>query len=349
MSISQGRAGTLLGQSEALRVEGLATSSSLFHLLGAKALYGRLLRPEEDSPGQPPVVVLSHSFWTRTFGADPAVIGRTIQLNGFGAGAGDAKNEFQIVGVASPDFLMNDEIMPTVSSIRQMDVFVPLPFGADAVKRRGGKFPAGGASRSQEIRWHRRMTTWRPSRGGSGQGQARSRSDRHVQLVESSAACGARARAARIGGARAQIACAASRPSCWRAAAGRRKSPCAPRSARDGRGWRRNCSPRASCSACSAAWPGSASPSSRCVSSAPSTPGTFRVSTRSGSTGPCSRSRSACRSSPACCSAWRRPYARRASISTRRSRPADATRRARAASAARGGAPPAGRREWRFR
>src|SRR6185369_4936736 len=46
MSISQGRAGSLLGQSEALRVEGLATSSSLFHLLGAKALYGRLLRPD---------------------------------------------------------------------------------------------------------------------------------------------------------------------------------------------------------------------------------------------------------------------------------------------------------------
>src|SRR3954452_19320121 len=58
MSISQGRAGSLLGQSEALRVEGLATSSSLFHLLGAKAQYGRLLKPEEDAPGQPPVVIL---------------------------------------------------------------------------------------------------------------------------------------------------------------------------------------------------------------------------------------------------------------------------------------------------
>ena len=137
MSISQGRAGTLLGQSDALRVEGLATSSSLFHLLGAKAQYGRLLKAEEDAPGQPPVVVLSHAFWTRTFGADPNVVGRTLQLNGFGAGGGDAKNEFQIVGVLARDFLMNDEIMPTVSSIRQMDVFVPLPFGADAVKRRG--------------------------------------------------------------------------------------------------------------------------------------------------------------------------------------------------------------------
>ena len=137
MSISQGRAGSLMGQTDPLRVEGLATSSSLFHLLGGKALYGRLLRPDEDAPGQPPVVILSHAFWTRTYGGDPAVVGRTIQLNGFGAGGGDAKNEYQVVGVLSPDFLMNDEIMPTVSSIRQMDVFVPLPFGADAVNRRG--------------------------------------------------------------------------------------------------------------------------------------------------------------------------------------------------------------------
>src|SRR5215471_11624560 len=72
MSISQGRAGSLMGQTDPLRVEGLATSSSLFHLLGGKALYGRLLRPDEDAPGQPPVVILSHAFWTRTYGGDPA-------------------------------------------------------------------------------------------------------------------------------------------------------------------------------------------------------------------------------------------------------------------------------------
>ena len=36
-----------------------------------------------------------------------------------------------------PDFLLNAEIMPTVASIRQMDLFLPLPLGADAVTRRG--------------------------------------------------------------------------------------------------------------------------------------------------------------------------------------------------------------------
>jgi hypothetical protein len=42
------------------------------------------------------------------------------------AETGDRKNQFEIVGVLGPDFLLNGEIMPTVASIRQMDVF-PVP------------------------------------------------------------------------------------------------------------------------------------------------------------------------------------------------------------------------------
>jgi predicted permease len=137
MSISQGRAGTLLGREEAQRVEGLLTSSSLFQLLGARPLHGRLLRPDEDVPGKPPVVILRYGFWKRAFNGDPGVVGTAITLNGFGQGGGEAKNQFEIAGVLRPDFLLNAEIMPTVASIRQMDVFLPLPLGADAVKRRG--------------------------------------------------------------------------------------------------------------------------------------------------------------------------------------------------------------------
>jgi predicted permease len=137
MSISQGRGGTLIGVSEAQRVEGLATQSTLFTLLGARALHGRLLRTDEDKPGQPAVVVLGYGFWKRVFNADPGIIGKAITLNGFGPGGGDAKNQFEVAGVLGPEFLMNGEIMPTVASIRQMDVFVPLPLGADAVTRRG--------------------------------------------------------------------------------------------------------------------------------------------------------------------------------------------------------------------
>jgi predicted permease len=137
MSISQGRSGTLLGQDQPERVEALRTSSSLFHLLGAKALYGRLLLPEDDTPGKAAVVILSHRFWKRRFNSDPNVVGRAITLNGLVAGTGEDKNQFTVAGVLRPEFLLNDEVMPTVASIRQMDVFLPLPLGADAVNRRG--------------------------------------------------------------------------------------------------------------------------------------------------------------------------------------------------------------------
>src|SRR5438477_1310269 len=142
LSISQGRTGTLIGRggaapfAEPQRVEALLTSSSLFHLLGAKALYGRLLLPDEDVPGKAPVVVLSNAFWKRAFNGDPNIVGKRIVLNGFSSPR-DSTRQFEVVGVLDADFLLNAEIMPTVASTQQMDLFLPLPLGSDAVNRRG--------------------------------------------------------------------------------------------------------------------------------------------------------------------------------------------------------------------
>jgi predicted permease len=138
MSISQGGSGTLAGLDQPERVEFLRTSSSLFHILGAKPLHGRLLLPEDDKPGKAPIAILSYSIWQKLFHSDPNVVGRSITLNGAGGtGAGENKNQFTVAGILPRDFLLNDEIMPTVSSTRRMDIFLPLPFGADAVNRRG--------------------------------------------------------------------------------------------------------------------------------------------------------------------------------------------------------------------
>src|ERR1044072_854977 len=89
MSISQGRSGSLIGRggeapfAEPQRVEVLLTQSSPFHMLGAKALYGRLTLPDDDTPGKAPVVVLSNAFWKRALNGDPSIVGKTIVLNGF--------------------------------------------------------------------------------------------------------------------------------------------------------------------------------------------------------------------------------------------------------------------------
>ncbi len=122
------------------RVEALRTSSTLFALLGAKPVYGRLLEPGDDQPASISVVVLSHGFWQRAFGGDPNIVGRTISVGSIGvAGTGDSKNQFEVVGVLGPDVLLNAEIMPTVAAIQQMDIFLPMVFAADpchAARRR---------------------------------------------------------------------------------------------------------------------------------------------------------------------------------------------------------------------
>jgi len=139
MSISRGNLATLVGLDRPENVEVLATSSTLFHLLGATPLIGRLPRRDEDAPGKPAVALLSYAAWQRLFRSDPKIVGQSITLRGVNCQqcAGDAKNQFVVAGVLRPDFLLNDEVMQTVASTRRTDIFLPLPFGADAVNRRG--------------------------------------------------------------------------------------------------------------------------------------------------------------------------------------------------------------------
>lgn len=65
------------------RVIAERVNAGYFTLLGVAAARGRTFTPEEDSlPDAHPVAVVSHSFWRNRFGSDPALIGRTITLNG---------------------------------------------------------------------------------------------------------------------------------------------------------------------------------------------------------------------------------------------------------------------------
>jgi putative ABC transport system permease protein len=76
------------------RVLGTFASAHLFEVLGVGTSLGRLFTAEEDVPGGPAVAVLGHAFWRANFGADPAVIGSSIRLNGV---------DTEVVGVLAPD------------------------------------------------------------------------------------------------------------------------------------------------------------------------------------------------------------------------------------------------------
>jgi putative ABC transport system permease protein len=97
------------GGQEPVQLQAGMVTAEIFHVLGARALHGRLITPEEDRFGGPPVVVLSHGFWQRQFGGDAGVVGRTIPLSGLA---------YTVVGVMSPDFVMPRETVDVWLCVR---------------------------------------------------------------------------------------------------------------------------------------------------------------------------------------------------------------------------------------
>src|SRR6185503_213317 len=53
-----------------------------FSVLRVKPVLGRVFTHDEDKPGAPQVIVLSHSLWQRRFGGDPNIIGREVNIGG---------------------------------------------------------------------------------------------------------------------------------------------------------------------------------------------------------------------------------------------------------------------------
>ena len=68
--------------SEPVRVRGAAVSHEFFPLLAVQPELGRAITAEDDKTGAPAVIVLSHEMWTARFGADPAILGRSIRFDG---------------------------------------------------------------------------------------------------------------------------------------------------------------------------------------------------------------------------------------------------------------------------
>ena len=102
----------LTGSGDAERLEGTRVSGDFFPLLGARPLLGRTL-DARDEAGSVRAAVLTHALWTRRFGADPAIVGRSMVLNGVA---------WQVVGVMPRGF---------VFPFRDAEVAVPLPLRDD--------------------------------------------------------------------------------------------------------------------------------------------------------------------------------------------------------------------------
>lgn len=71
---------TGMGQPEQVRA--LVATDGVLPLLGIRPAVGRWISKQDDAPGAPETVMLTHGYWQRKFGQDPSVIGRRMLVNG---------------------------------------------------------------------------------------------------------------------------------------------------------------------------------------------------------------------------------------------------------------------------
>jgi macrolide transport system ATP-binding/permease protein len=130
---------------EAERAWTQIVTTNFFEVLGAPVVLGRGFTAQEETPGAPATVVLSHAYWQRRFNLDTAVIGRQLKIN---------SQPFTVIGVAAPGFL------GAVSGL-SYDMWLPVGIqptvmpGGDRLAARGSRWLsliarlAPGSSRDQ--------------------------------------------------------------------------------------------------------------------------------------------------------------------------------------------------------
>ena len=118
----------ITGVAEPEQVRGLDVTDGTLPILGIPPMLGRWFNRTDDSPGSPDTVMLTYGYWQRKFGGDPAIVGRTILVDGKGR---------QVIGVMPARFHFLDMDDPPVI----------LPFQFDRRKTHLGNYSYPGVAR----------------------------------------------------------------------------------------------------------------------------------------------------------------------------------------------------------
>jgi predicted permease len=84
---------SVTGEAEPEQVPSMSVTHQTFPLMGVQPVVGRVFTLEDDTPDAPLTVMLGHGYWTRSYGRDPGVIGRTMTINA---------RTHEIIGVLPP-------------------------------------------------------------------------------------------------------------------------------------------------------------------------------------------------------------------------------------------------------
>jgi predicted permease len=113
----------LIGQGEPERLTNVPVSQNLFPLLGVNPILGRQFTEQESQDNGPHAVMLSYALWQRRFNSDPAIAGRSMNLDG---------TLYTIVGVLPESFDFGNIFAPGM----HVDLFSPFPLN-DRTNREG--------------------------------------------------------------------------------------------------------------------------------------------------------------------------------------------------------------------
>ncbi len=119
---------TVTGRGEPLVVNTAVVTGDFLSLFEVKPLAGRIFYPQDSKPGAPPVVVLGETLWRGPLGADPNIIGSTIDVD---------KRSFTVVGIMPAAFRF--PLFPSVTEAPQL--WVPVaqdPLFGPFMQRRNG-------------------------------------------------------------------------------------------------------------------------------------------------------------------------------------------------------------------
>jgi len=107
-------------------LEGLFVSAGYFELLGARVALGRTFTRQDEQPGNADRVVLSDRIWRTRLGADPSIVGRTINLS---------RRPFEVVGVIAPGLEHVGGAQRSLPHGETADFWIPLTFNTASLSR----------------------------------------------------------------------------------------------------------------------------------------------------------------------------------------------------------------------
>ena len=114
------------------RISGAVVSPTLFPLLGVEPIKGRTFAREEQGQGHDDVIVISERLWRRHFNSDPALVGKTLLLNG---------RSYTVIGVMPARFEFPIPLFGVQGNqfAESVEIWKPLAFTPLELKERGSR------------------------------------------------------------------------------------------------------------------------------------------------------------------------------------------------------------------